>query len=76
MSNKAIEISNLHFSYGDSLGVVFNDFNLVINQGERFGLLGPNGAGKTTLINLMTGVLQPKSGSIKLLGKDLSLIHI
>ncbi len=70
MSNKAIEISNLHFSYGDSLGVVFNDFNLVINQGERFGLLGPNGAGKTTLINLMTGVLQPKSGSIKLLGKD------
>jgi len=70
MSNKAIEISNLNFSYGDSLGVVFNDFNLAINEGERFGLLGPNGAGKTTLMNLMTGVLQPKSGSIKLLGKD------
>ncbi len=70
MSNKAIEISNLNFSYGDSLGVVFNDFNLAINESERFGLLGPNGAGKTTLMNLMTGVLQPKSGNVKFFGKE------
>jgi ABC-2 type transport system ATP-binding protein len=70
MSNKAIDISKLNFSYGDSLGVVFNNFNLTILEGERFGLLGPNGAGKTTLMNLMTGVLQPTSGSIKLFGRD------
>lgn len=70
MSVPAIEIKNLKFSYGDTLGVVFNDFNLSIRTGARFGLLGPNGAGKTTLINLMTGVLKPTSGSIQFFGKE------
>jgi ABC-2 type transport system ATP-binding protein len=65
----AIDIQNLHFQYAENSGVVFNDFNFRIKTGERFGLLGPNGAGKTTLMNLMTGVLQAKRGSIQLLGK-------
>lgn len=68
----AIQISNLNFQYAENSGVVFNNFNLNIAVGERFGLLGPNGAGKTTLMNLMTGVLQAKSGSIKLLGIEIS----
>ena len=71
MINPAIEIADLNFHYGDSLGVVFKDFELSINTGERFGLLGPNGAGKTTLMNLMTGVLLPKSGRIKLLDQQM-----
>ena len=72
MESAAIQISNLNFQYAENSGVVFKDFNLNIAVGERFGLLGPNGAGKTTLMNLMTGVLQAKSGSIKLLGKEIS----
>ena len=67
----AIQIQNLNFQYAENSGVVFKDFNLSIAGGERFGLLGPNGAGKTTLMNLMTGVLQAKSGSIQLLGKNI-----
>ncbi len=72
MESAAIQIQNLNFQYAENSGVVFKDFNLHIAAGERFGLLGPNGAGKTTLMNLMTGVLQAKSGSIKLLGKEIS----
>lgn len=68
----AIEIKDLQFAYPENSGVVFNGFQFQIAAGERFGLLGPNGAGKTTLMNLMTGVLQPKSGSIQLLGKNIS----
>lgn len=72
VSKAAIDIQNLSFSYAENSGVFFSDFNLKINEGERFGLLGPNGAGKTTLMNLMTGVLNPKSESIKLLGNEIS----
>ena len=71
METAAIQIQNLNFQYAENSGVVFNDFNLSIAIGERFGLLGPNGAGKTTLMNLMTGVLQTNEGSIQLLGKNI-----
>ena len=72
MQVAAIDIQHLNFQYAENSGVVFKDFNLRIEQGERFGLLGPNGAGKTTLMNLMTGVLQHKHGSIKLLGQNIN----
>ncbi len=54
-------------------GITATD-NVSINllQGARHALIGPNGAGKTTLINLLTGVLEPTSGSIQLLGQDIS----
>jgi len=52
--------------------VHFTDFNLSIEQGERFGLFGPNGAGKSTLMNLMTGLLRPLKGKIELLGMDIA----
>jgi branched-chain amino acid transport system ATP-binding protein len=49
-----------------------NDVTLDLRRGARHALIGPNGAGKTTLINLLTGVLEPTSGSITLEGKDIS----
>lgn len=49
-----------------------DNVNLELKQGARHALIGPNGAGKTTLINLLTGVLEPSSGSIELEGKDIS----
>lgn len=49
-----------------------HNVNLDLYQGARHALIGPNGAGKTTLINLLTGVLQPTSGRISLLGQDIT----
>jgi branched-chain amino acid transport system ATP-binding protein len=46
--------------------------SLHIPRGARHALIGPNGAGKTTLINLLTGVLAPTEGCIRLLGEDIS----
>src|SRR5262249_58569739 len=45
------------------------DIVIELPQGARHALIGPNGAGKTTLINLMTGMLRPDAGSIRL-GED------
>ncbi|CAN5373832.1 ABC transporter ATP-binding protein [soil metagenome] len=53
-------------------GIVATDnVNLTVYQGARHALIGPNGAGKTTLINLLTGVLEPTSGTILLNGEDI-----
>jgi branched-chain amino acid transport system ATP-binding protein len=49
-----------------------NDVSLDVRQGARHALIGPNGAGKTTLINLLTGVAQPTSGRVELLGRDIT----
>lgn len=45
-----------------------SDFNLSIEQGEIVGLLGPNGAGKTTLMKMLSGIVNPSSGSAHVLG--------
>jgi ABC-2 type transport system ATP-binding protein len=56
---------------------VFNGFNAVdrvdlnVEQGQFFGFLGPNGAGKSTTIKMLTGLLAPTSGAIRILGEDL-----
>jgi len=70
MSN-AVQIAHLDFRYPRHAAFSIQDLNLSIEQGERFGLFGPNGAGKTTLMNLMTGLRQFNSGSIRLLNQEL-----
>ena len=67
----AVNIQDLSFGYPGQSSTIFSNFNLKIAEGERFGLFGPNGSGKTTLINLITGVLSFRDGSIKLLGKEI-----
>ncbi|MES2810428.1 MAG: ABC transporter ATP-binding protein [Bacteroidota bacterium] len=66
----AISIEHLGFRYPGNANVSFANLNLQVPKGARFGLFGPNGAGKTTLMNLMTGVLSPDNGGIKILGLD------
>jgi len=70
MKTPAIQIEHLNFHYKDQTQL-FNDLNLNIEQGERFGLFGPNGAGKTTLMSLMTGLFSFTSGNIQLLGNSI-----
>lgn len=59
-----IEAKGISKSFGD-LAVV-RDFSTRIQRGDRVGLVGPNGAGKTTLLKMLTGELQPDSGSVRL----------
>ena len=62
----ALEMSDLTCSFG---GVVAADrINLAVTQGEVLGIIGPNGAGKTTLFNLITGLVAPGSGQVKVWG--------
>lgn len=70
MKAPAIKIEHLDFHYKDQTHL-FNDLNLEIAPGERFGLFGPNGAGKTTLMSLMTGLLSFTNGNIQLLGNSI-----
>jgi branched-chain amino acid transport system ATP-binding protein len=49
-----------------------DDVSLAVGRGARHALIGPNGAGKTTLLNLLTGVLEPTSGTILLDGEDIT----
>lgn len=65
----AIEISNLTKKYKDKVAV--NELTLKIKCGGLFALLGTNGAGKTTTIKMLTGLVEPTSGSIKILGLDI-----
>ena len=46
-------------------------FEVDVNEGEIVSLVGPNGAGKTTVFNLISGVLRPTAGSVRLLGREL-----
>jgi ATP-binding cassette subfamily F protein uup len=50
-------------------------FSLRIHRGDRIGIVGPNGAGKTTLVNLLTGVLAPDSGSVKI-GQSVEMVTL
>ncbi len=53
-----------------------NDLNLEIKKGEVLGILGKNGAGKSTLLKIITGVVTPTSGDIKIKGKISSLLEL
>ncbi len=61
-----IELSSLTKVYGSTIGVEDLTFN--INDSEIFALLGPNGAGKTTTLRLMTGLIGPTNGYVKIDG--------
>ena len=60
-------------AYGDH--VVVRNFSLQVMRGDRLGIVGPNGAGKTTLLNLLTGVLAPDAGVVRL-GTNLAQVTL
>jgi len=67
----SIEVEDLTKYFGDFCAVDHIDFD--VESGEFFGFLGPNGAGKTTTIRMMTGLSTPSSGTVSIMGFDISL---
>ncbi len=66
---KAIEAVSLTKYYGSFLAV--DGVSFEVKTGEVFGFLGPNGAGKTTTIRMLTGILKPTKGEVRILGYDM-----
>ena len=64
----AIEIKKLTKKFKDKVAV--DNINLEVKEGELFALLGTNGAGKTTTIKMMSTLIMPTDGEIKVLGYD------
>jgi ATP-binding cassette subfamily F protein uup len=63
-SKVVMDVDHVSKSYGDR--PIIRDFSLRVTRGDRIGIVGANGAGKTTLLRLLTGELQPDSGTVKL----------
>jgi len=68
--NSIIEFENISLSYGNR--VILDNISFKINEGQIFGMLGPNGVGKSTIFNLITGLISPKTGRIKINGEDVT----
>ena len=68
--NSIIEFNNISLSYGNRL--ILDNLSFKINEGQIFGMLGPNGVGKSTIFNLITGLISPNSGSIKITNQDVT----
>ncbi len=74
---ESVVFEDVSFAYEDSHGgwgePALRHIDLAIRLGESIGIVGPTGAGKTTFVDLMLGVLEPTSGSIRVDGRDIRL---
>ncbi len=64
-----IEVENLTKRFGSTVAV--DDVSFTVKPGEVVGFLGPNGAGKTTTMRVITGLIYPQSGTVRVNGKDI-----
>lgn len=78
---RVIEVNNLTRLYESSIGTIrkigitkeaLKGVSFFVEKGEVFGLLGPNGAGKSTTIKILTTMLLPSGGNVKVLGEDIT----
>jgi putative ABC transport system ATP-binding protein len=74
MSEVVVDVRNVtkSFLHGGSELVALDHANLQIHAGEFFCLMGPSGSGKSTLLNLIAGIDRPTSGTVNVLGADVS----
>ncbi|MBP6180401.1 ATP-binding cassette domain-containing protein [Flavobacterium sp.] len=68
--NPIIEIKNLRKSYGDNH--VLDDFNMILYEGENLVIMGKSGSGKSVMIKCLIGLEEHDSGSIVVMGKEIS----
>ncbi len=59
-----VKFENFSFKYSEKNRYILRDFNLSIKAGEKLAIIGPTGSGKSTILDLMMGLLEPKSGCI------------
>jgi branched-chain amino acid transport system ATP-binding protein len=69
-ASAVLETRNLVKRFGGLAAT--DDVSFTLERGARHALIGPNGAGKTTFVNLLTGVLKPTAGRVRLLGEDVT----
>jgi ABC-2 type transport system ATP-binding protein len=69
----AVELLGLRKVYGDIIAV--DDISLVTYRGEAFGFLGPNGAGKSTVVKILTGLVTPTKGKVRVLGQPINHVQ-
>jgi ABC-2 type transport system ATP-binding protein len=69
VTSPAVETKDLVRHFGDFVAV--DNLSLTLPRGSFFGFLGPNGAGKSTTIKMLTGLLAPTSGRVRVLGRDI-----
>ena len=69
-NQEVINLENISLSFGKRK--ILENINISTNEGEIVGLLGPNGVGKSTIFNLITGLLKPDYGSIKINSKTVN----
>ncbi len=69
----AVEIQGLRKVYQNIIAV--DDISLVTYRGEAFGFLGPNGAGKSTVVKILTGLVAPTKGTVRVLGQPINHIE-
>ena len=60
-----VELNNISFGYNPAGSALVENFNLVLNPGERVAIVGPSGCGKSTISRLVMGLYEPWGGSIK-----------
>lgn len=65
-----IEVNNIRFSYAGTTARIFDDFSLTLKENNIYGLLGKNGTGKSTLLYLISGLLRPQHGTVKIDGVE------
>lgn len=71
---KIIDVQHLSKSFGtrNNKVTVLNDLNFSVEKGEFVGIMGPSGAGKTTLMNILSTILLPTMGSVKIAESDIT----
>jgi ABC-2 type transport system ATP-binding protein len=70
----AVELEGLRKVYGQIIAV--DDISLVAYRGEAFGFLGPNGAGKSTVVKILTGLVTPTKGTVRVLGQQVNHVQV
>src|SRR5690348_13149433 len=70
----AIEVEGLQKVYRSLVAV--NNVSFVMYHGEAFGFLGPNGAGKSTVVKILTGLVAPTKGTVRILGQPVSNLEM
>lgn len=71
MSHVLLELETVAHAFGERQAL--QDFSLALAQGQRVGILGPNGAGKSTLFKVLSGLLEPQTGTMRYRGQVIAV---